>query len=600
MPLEGYQLRGRLRRADILKGWMASGPGENHGDYALRLLVAAIILLFPAACVLVDRGDSYSLLILMLIGLSVWARNGFRAGLSRREWLYLAGFGAFFLAGVLAFQFGHQTDSGFRLLGRYLRLLLVFPVLMALRRYRPSALVVWSGLGLGALLLGVDAVWERFTAGGFLRPDGDTNVAILFGDLATVTTFAFAAGYVYLDARFPRVGPWLVVACVTSGFFACFLSGTRGAWMALPVLLVLFLLSRHLLRPRAVLLSALALSTLFLALYLVPRTHVRERIVSATSELQNSFKLMHGMGDSATLPKCLQDPDILNAWAGLASISSSDALHLEVVSVPETRLSSLKRNGCDASQVLELKNTSVKNVWITFARTRRSGVAMASAKLLVAGTAIIKFGSYASVQRVKSRDFRIVQMTTPQRVSDSISVLVPGGDIVWLAPIETFVGEYRYGMLHSSISQRLEMWSVAYRLFKSSPLLGVGTGAYQAEALHLVETGEALAVTAEYDHPHSEYLDALSSRGIVGLLALFVLLGIPGWLFYGAIESPDPRRMAAGLAGLLVTVGFAIFGITETMFIHSVTIGWYVIMTAVFMVFAETPDQAAPGVDPGT
>jgi hypothetical protein len=38
---------------------------------------------------------------------------------------------------------------------------------------------------------------------------------------------------------------------------------------------------------------------------------------------------------------------------------------------------------------------------------------------------------------------------------------------------------------------------------------------------------------------------------------------------------------------LLVCVGFAVFGVSETMLVHSVTLGWYVIMTAVFMVTAE-------------
>lgn len=48
--------------------------------------------------------------------------------------------------------------------------------------------------------------------------------------------------------------------------------------------------------------------------------------------------------------------------------------------------------------------------------------------------------------------------------------------------------------------------------------------------------------------------------------------------------------MGAALGGVLVATGFAIFGLTETMFIHSVTIGWYVIMTAVFFVCAYVRD----------
>ncbi|HEV7164556.1 MAG TPA: hypothetical protein VGO35_04100 [Gammaproteobacteria bacterium] len=49
--------------------------------------------------------------------------------------------------------------------------------------------------------------------------------------------------------------------------------------------------------------------------------------------------------------------------------------------------------------------------------------------------------------------------------------------------------------------------------------------AYQAETRKLVAAGEAAPDTTDYDHPHSDYFDALSSRGLVGLLAL---LGLPG------------------------------------------------------------------------
>ena len=210
-----------------ISAWCARLPGEGQADRLLRLLAASVVLLFPAACLLINRSDSLSLLLLGLIGFRVWIRNGFKSGFSRGDWLFVAAFAGFFLVVVLAFEFGHQTDEGFRLLGRYLRLLFVLPVLLALRRYRPPAPVVWAGLGLGALVLGLDAVWESLDARGFLRPDGDTNVAILFGDL---TTFAFAAGYIYIDGRLPRLGPFLVAGCVLLGLLASFLSGTRGAW----------------------------------------------------------------------------------------------------------------------------------------------------------------------------------------------------------------------------------------------------------------------------------------------------------------------------------------------------------------------------------
>jgi len=75
------------------------------------------------------------------------------------------------------------------------------------------------------------------------------------------------------------------------------------------------------------------------------------------------------------------------------------------------------------------------------------------------------------------------------------------------------------------------------------------------------------------------------------IAALLLLLGLPAWLFARGLDSADPVRMGASLAGLLVCVGFAVFGVSETMLVHSVTLGWYVIMTALFMVTADGTEE---------
>jgi O-antigen ligase len=573
--------------------WIARGAGESGVDHLLRLAVAAVVLLFPAACLLVYRSDSLSLLLLLIVGLTVWARSGFKAGLTQREWLFVAAFAGFFLAGVIAFEFGHQTDSGFRLLGRYLRLLLVFPALVALKRYRPPALLVWSGLGLGAFILGVDAVWERISESGFLRPNGDTNVAILFGDLATLTTCAFAAGYVYIDGRLPHLGPRLMALGVLAGLLACFLSGTRGAWLALPVLLILFLSARHLLHPRAVLASALVVASLFTGLYFLPQAQVRERLHSLVEQLEVYRDVDRSIAEEHAPPLCMDDPALLQAWAAAGLQSPGAALRVDVPTKKGFKRRSLIRHGCEGRGALRLRNDGAAQVWLRLPRIKHPDKeAAAKARLIVSGNAIVKFGrGPASYQHVKRRRGGYIELDlrSVPRFSDTVLLVVPPHATVWLVPVETYVGEYRYTLLRSSIGQRLEMWSVAWRLFQQAPFTGVGTGAYQAEARTLVDAGTAPPVTAEYDHPHSEYFDALSSRGLLGLLAVLALLAIPGWLFSHALDSSDPAHMGASLSGLLVAVGFAIFGFTETMFIHSVTLGWYVIITAVFMALAEAP-----------
>ena len=585
----------RMLRHDIA-GWVRRASGETAIDHGLRLVVAAVVLLFPATCLLLDRADSYSLLLLLIIGTVVWARARFHTGFGRREQLYVGVFLLFFLVGVLAFVCGHQTDYGFRLLGRYLRLLLVLPALLALRRYRPPALLVWGGLGLGALALGVDAVWERALVPAADQPMGDTNVAILFGDIALLTTFIFAAGYLCVDARLPRLGPKLMWVGILAGFIACFLSGARGAWLAIPVLLVLFLSCRHLLHPRGVLLGGCAILALFAILYAVPQTRVRARLDDALEQLRTYAYVKHSL-DTAPAPLCLDDPALLKAWAVAGARSADPKLHMGVAPMPSRQQRRwLLANGCKRAMVLKFENEADRSNWIYLPHTVREGHGAAVVRLLVSGNGSIHFGRGAhSYRRIRRTSLVKLQLYTFPKAGDGLSIVVPPHSTFNIVPLELYTGEYSYSMLQSSVGQRLEMWGVAWRLFLQAPLTGMGTGAYMSSARKLVEAGTAPPATAIYDHPHNEFLDALSSRGLVGLAALLLLFGVPARLFARGLGSADPARMGASLGGLLICVGFPVFGLSETMLVHSVTLGWYVIMTAVFMVVAQDNGVEAPG-----
>jgi len=217
---------------------------------------------------------------------------------------------------------------------------------------------------------------------------------------------------------------------------------------------------------------------------------------------------------------------------------------------------------------------------------------MSHAYLVSRGQGAAWFVGYTlSAQSAQEDRYAPLFVQAPADYGDWLRIEVPPGATLWLTPVETHAGEYSSSLAHSPIGQRLEMWRAALLLFRESPMLGTGTGAYRDHALQLSNAGRVAPVVAEYDHPHSDYFDALSSRGLFGLLALLGLLGIPAFLFLLAMRGKAMRRQAAAVAGLLVTAGFAIFGLTETMFIHSVTITWYVIMTAVFLVMVDVPDE---------
>jgi hypothetical protein len=371
---------------------------------------------------------------------------------------------------------------------------------------------------------------------------------------------------------------------------ACILSGARGAWIALPVLLLLFLSCRHLLHPQVVLKGGACIVALFAILYIVPQTHVRARLASAYAQLGiNVSDVDEGLPSSGA-PICMQDAQLLEVWAAMARQRSESQVDIRVTTdyVPTGGGSAWP--GCKERGALLLQNLGRHVAWLKLPHSARYGAKSADLHLLASGDAYFKFGDGRRVRfRTKPGKFKTIELHTNVGTRGFFTVVLLKGWRLWLVPVETYPGEFRYTLAESSVGERLEMWGVARRLFETAPLTGVGTGAYMASARQLVDADQAPPITAQYDHPHNELLDALSSRGLVGLAALLLLIGVPAGLFIRGLSSHVPVRMGASLAGLLVSVGFFLFGLSETMLVHSIALGWYVIMTALFLVISEGP-----------
>lgn len=131
------------------------------------------------------------------------------------------------------------------------------------------------------------------------------------------------------------------------------------------------------------------------------------------------------------------------------------------------------------------------------------------------------------------------------------------------------------------------MWQVAWTVFLENPLIGAGTGSFPSVTPELVLAGKAPGITAWYDHPHNDYLTALSDRGLAGLAALLLLYGAPFWLFVQALRQTANR--AEPVAGLLLVGGFMLSGLTETLFNHSLVITYYAVFISLLAVLSRQP-----------
>lgn len=128
----------------------------------------------------------------------------------------------------------------------------------------------------------------------------------------------------------------------------------------------------------------------------------------------------------------------------------------------------------------------------------------------------------------------------------------------------------------TSIGQRLEHWRLAARMGSERPLFGWG-GAYDAEKRRQVEAGLADPFVLGFGHAHNEILDTFARRGLIGVALLLLYLLLPLWLFWpraarigaGDGDLVAATRLALGLVGILLPLGYLGFGLTQVFFSHN-------------------------------
>jgi len=122
---------------------------------------------------------------------------------------------------------------------------------------------------------------------------------------------------------------------------------------------------------------------------------------------------------------------------------------------------------------------------------------------------------------------------------------------------------YYYGdESDTSSGLRAQMWVSGLRAAKQSPWFGYGyRNANKAASEYATNNKNTISSKT---HLHSEYLTSLVSAGVIGLLALLVLLFKPITIFYKKLNNPDTYYYS--LMGIILCVGYATFGFTHIAF----------------------------------
>ncbi len=122
----------------------------------------------------------------------------------------------------------------------------------------------------------------------------------------------------------------------------------------------------------------------------------------------------------------------------------------------------------------------------------------------------------------------------------------------------------------SSIGARLDLWQIAIESFAESPLWGVSYGRHNEKIKDFIERNpdiKRLKLDGKGDgrgSAHNEILDALSKRGLLGLIAILLLYFVPLRFFLFHLKNKDCdelRYVSMGAIGVIATM--IICGFTE-------------------------------------
>ncbi len=135
---------------------------------------------------------------------------------------------------------------------------------------------------------------------------------------------------------------------------------------------------------------------------------------------------------------------------------------------------------------------------------------------------------------------------------------------------------------NSSTGERLEMWKAGWKMFLENPVLGVGFGGYDQTAKANAVRYGVNSSAYRYYHPHNQYISALATRGVPGLVFLLVMTFAPLYLFFTKKNQSAVEKDKI-LMIFVLTIGYGIFGLSDVPLEGKATILFFVVFMSLFL-----------------
>ena len=243
------------------------------------------LFLFPVAVVSLSYFNGLIIVISSFVGTYFYIMSG-RGGMGINSGDKLFFSSVLFMVVVVFFVtlfFGFE-DVGLKKLGKFLYLLMAIPVYFFFRRTGVSYAAFWYGLVGGtviSMIVSIRDVWpDLFTERTLERAGGISN-PIIFGDLSIMLGVMSVAGMLWFQFRHRHM--WLIpVIALCLGVGSSFFSQSRGGWLVIPVVAIVFIwyFSRYISKTKLASVSLLFIASLVLA-YQSPQSVIKINISHA-------------------------------------------------------------------------------------------------------------------------------------------------------------------------------------------------------------------------------------------------------------------------------------------------------------------------------
>lgn len=133
----------------------------------------------------------------------------------------------------------------------------------------------------------------------------------------------------------------------------------------------------------------------------------------------------------------------------------------------------------------------------------------------------------------------------------------------------------------TSSGTRLFLWKAATEAFKQSPLIGLPYDQRETLNQQLYEQGWVNEYTRDLTrgHAHSQYFEMLASSGVLGIIAMIMMLVMPLIIF---VQHYCSTQSIWGYTGAVFVAGFMVFGLTEAPLQANLISTFYGFMLATF------------------